>query len=152
MRLRVELTLRKEKITSSVTRLFASLVRETKRIIQQLSDALFTTRQSLDAPSHITQTISTLKLKALHSFISIGGRLSCSSSRSNSISASRLFGVNLRMQSVFRYMLPSSPIASLASSNMTCRLVVPSWRSCEFWAVPCLPWTMSEICLNLSNE
>ena len=97
---------------SSVTKLFVSQARGTKRIIQQLSDASFTSRQSLDAPSHITQTTSILKLKTLHSFINTGGRLNCSSSGSSSISASRPFGESRRMLSVFRYMLPLSHIAS----------------------------------------
>ena len=45
------------------------------------------------------------------------------------------------MQSVFRYMLSSSHIASLVSSNMTCKSVVPSWKSCE----SCLPlWECRE--------
>ena len=75
-----------------------------------------------------------------------------SSSGSSSIFASRPFGESPRMPFVFRYMLPSSHIASLVSSNMTCRSVVQSWRSCEYWAVLCLPWMTSENCLNHSNK
>ena len=137
---------------SSVTKQFASLARGIRRIILHLSGALFTTRQSLDEPSLTIQTTSILKLKRLLSFINTGGRSNCFSNGSNSISASRLFGENPRMQSVFRYMLPSSHIASLVSSNMTCKLVVPSWKSCESWAALCSPWMMSETCLNHSNE
>ena len=74
------------------------------------------------------------------------------SNGSNGIYASRPFGKNPRMQSVFRYMLPSSHIASLVSSNRTCKSVVPSWKSCESLAALCWLWMMSETCLNHSNE
>ena len=74
MRLRAELTLRKEKTMSSVTKQFASLARGIRRIILHLSDALFTTRQSLGEPSLTIQTTSILKLKTLLSFINTGGR------------------------------------------------------------------------------
>lgn len=121
MRLRAVLALRREKITSSVTRLFASQERGTKRIIQRLFDVLCTTLQSLSALSLTTRTTSVLGLRILHSFTNTGARSSCSSSGTSSISASRPFGENLRMLSVFRYMLPSSHIASLVSLNMTCR-------------------------------
>lgn len=128
MRLRAGLTLRKETTMSSVTILFDSMARGIRRIILHLSGALYTTRQILDEPSLTIQTSSILELKTMLSFINTGSRSNYFSNGSNSISASKLFGENPRIQSVFRYILPSSHIASLVSSNMTCKSVVPSWK------------------------
>ena len=80
--------------------------------------------------------------------ISIGGRWSCSSNGSSSISRSNDSGENLRMQCAYRFMSPSLPTASLPLSSTTSRLAGQCSRSCGSLASLRSPRTVSKTCLS----
>lgn len=74
------------------------------------------------------------------------------SNGSSNIFRSNDSGESPRMQCVYRYTLPSSPTASLLSSNTTSRLAGLSSKSCASLASLHSPRTASVICSNFSSR